>query len=183
MSLELYDQVMNAHRAVTRPRLYLDLDGVLADFDRGYIERFGKHPREVEDAELWQNLNATPDFFDTLHPMPDALQAFAWLGHLGPTILTACPRTNYHDAAANKRRWVRRHLGPDVTVLPCMGGTNKPVFMHAAGDVLVDDFEKNVRAWRAAGGVGILHRGDWAETLEALSVIFLPGIVGTTCNL
>lgn len=171
MSLELYDQVMNTQR---KPRLYLDLDGVLADFDRGYIERFGNHPREVGDDELWRNLDATPDFFDSLHPMPGALQAFGWLRPLSPMILTACPRTNYHDAAANKRRWVRRHLGADVIVLPCMGGTNKPVFMHAPGDVLVDDFEKNTRAWRAAGGVAIQHEGDWQATLEHLAEIFLP---------
>lgn len=163
-------------------RLNLDLDGVLADFDRGYLERFGKLPSEVDDAELWRNLNATPDFFDSLHPMPGALLAFAWLRPLSPQILTACPRTNYHDAAANKRRWVRRHLGQDVTVLPCMGGINKPVFMHAPGDVLVDDMPKNVAAWRAAGGVAVLHE-DWPTTLDALANIFLPRVVITACNL
>lgn len=155
-------------------RLYLDLDGVLADFDRGYRERFGKLPSEDTDEVLWQNLNGCPDFFETLHPMPAAIGAFALLRGLQPAILTACPRTNYHDAAANKRRWVRRHLGADVTVLPCMGGTNKPVFMHAYGDVLVDDMPKNVNAWAAAGGVGILHTGDWMATFEALAKIFLP---------
>lgn len=163
-------------------RLYLDLDGVLADFDRGYLEHFGKLPSEVSDEELWQNLNATPDFFDSLHPMKGAMLAFAGLRALSPAILTACPRTNYHEAAANKRRWVHRYLGQDVTVLPCMGGTNKPVFMHAYGDVLVDDMPKNVNAWRAAGGVGVLHEGDWDDTLNRLAEIFLPRLVNSACN-
>jgi len=49
-----------------------------------------------------------------------------------------------------------------------LGGRNKWLFMHQPGDVLIDDFAKNIGPWDAAGGVGILHR-SFAETRAALA--------------
>lgn len=145
-------------------RLYVDLDGVLADFNRGCLQRFGWHPRQVTDDVLWKHLNATPDFFGTLEPCAGAIDAFHGLRWWNPAILTACPRKLYTHVANAKRDWVHRHLGKNVTVLPVQGGRNKPLFMHAPGDILIDDHARNIAAWEDAGGIGLLHRGDWNET-------------------
>lgn len=51
-----------------------------------------------------------------------------------------------------------------------LGGRHKPLFMHANGDVLIDDFEKNTQAWQAAGGVAILHR-SFEETAAAIRAL------------
>lgn len=151
-------------------RLYLDMDGVLADFDRAYEERFAVAPRSHEDAVLWANIDGCEDFFRTIPPCAGALEFFAEVAHLNPIILTACPKTGYPKAAQHKREWIREHLGADVVVLPVMGGTNKPLFMHAPGDVLIDDYRRNTEAWSAAGGVAILHR-DWEGTRRALEAV------------
>ncbi|MBU6475099.1 MAG: hypothetical protein KGQ70_03960, partial [Alphaproteobacteria bacterium] len=34
--------------------------------------------------------------------------------------------------------------------------------------ILIDDSEKNIKEWEEAGGIGIHHKGDFAETLEEL---------------
>ncbi|WP_260477050.1 hypothetical protein [Stenotrophomonas sp. 278] len=83
-------------------------------------------------------------------------------------ILTACPKSNYTVAAQQKRAWVREHLSATCLVLPVLGGVNKPLFMHQAGDVLIDDWSKNCVAWTAAGGVAIQHKGDWVATRGSL---------------
>jgi len=141
-----------------RGRLYLDLDGVMADFDAHFPAVFGLDHRSMADDAMWATINAHPSYFLDMPPCPGALEFFDDIATLDPIVLTACPRTNYANAAMQKREWVRRHLSPRTTVLPVMGGRNKPLFMHALGDILIDDFEKNTRSWSEAGGISILHR-------------------------
>jgi 5'-nucleotidase len=39
-----------------------------------------------------------------------------------------------------------------------MGGVNKAMFMHEPGDILIDDMEKNCKAWEELGGKAIVHK-------------------------
>lgn len=148
-------------------RLYLDLDGVMADFDANFPAIFGLDHRSMADDAMWAKINSHPDFFRNMPVCKGALEFYGQIRHYEPIILTACPKSNYAHAANQKRGWVREHLGLDVTVMPVMGGRNKPLFMHSPGDILIDDFERNCNAWNDAGGVGILHQ-DFTKTKAAL---------------
>lgn len=159
-------------------RLYLDLDGVMADFDAHFPALFGLDHRDLPDDEMWAKINSHPSYFLDLPPCPGALDFFRAIETLQPIVLTACPRSNYAVAARQKRQWVREHLSTKVTVLPVMGGLNKPLFMHDAGDILIDDFAKNIDAWVHAGGQGILHR-NFDETTERLAAL-LRTVAGAT---
>nr|DAU76350.1 MAG TPA: 5'(3')-deoxyribonucleotidase [Caudoviricetes sp.] len=152
-------------------RLYLDLDGVLADFDAHFEYSFGVHPRTADGAGvLWDNINSYPTFFADLPMFEDTLWFFRRVQSLNPKIITACPKTNYHDVAFQKRQWVYKNLG-DFEVLPVMGGKNKVLFMHSPGDVLVDDFEKNLKPWTKHGGVSI-HHSSLEDSLNKLETYF-----------
>lgn len=151
-------------------RLYLDLDGVMADFDRHFRETFGLDNRSLAEAALWERINTHPTFFRDLPVCDGALSFFDRFSYAAPIILTACPRTNYQHVARQKRAWVYEHLSPHCTVLPVMGGRNKPLFMHSPGDILIDDFERNIAAWDDEGGVGILHR-DFEQTKARLKAV------------
>src|SRR3546814_1150491 len=67
-------------------QLYLDCDGVLADFDRGATALLGMPPRAYEQrhgiAAFWRELARHPDFYGTLPLMPDAKELFAAVRHL-----------------------------------------------------------------------------------------------------
>ena len=151
-----------------RKRIYLDLDGVMADFDAHFPAVFGLDHKSLADDDMWGKINSHPSYFRDMPPCAGALEFFDEIRHLDPIILTACPRTNYKNAATQKRAWVRQHLSVGIMVLPVMGGHNKPLFMHAPGDILIDDFEKNTRAWEDAGGEAILHR-NFVDTAFELS--------------
>jgi 5'-nucleotidase len=153
------------------PRVYLDLDGVMADFDAHFPAVFGLDHRGMADDDMWRTINAHPSYFRDMPPCRGAIEFFREIEDLNPIILTACPRTNYANAATQKRGWVRQHLSTSATVLPVMGGHNKPLFMHALGDILIDDFEKNTRAWTEAGGISILHR-NFEDTRRYLRTAF-----------
>lgn len=150
-------------------RLYIDLDGVMADFDKYFLQEFGVESQKLDDPTLWKWINGHGNFFRNLPLCEGALEFFRSVEHLNPTILTACPKSNYAVAAVQKRQWVYEHLSKDVTVIPMMGGKNKRLFMHAPGDILIDDFEKNCIPWAEHGGIAILHK-DFESTRDNLNL-------------
>lgn len=152
---------------MSRPRLYLDLDGVMADFDAHFPALFGVDHRAMLDDDMWAQINGHPSYFRDMPLCSGAKEFFEHIAWLDPIILTACPRSNYAHVARQKRAWVREHLSTECIILPVMGGRNKCLFMHAPGDILIDDFEKNTVAWEDGGGVAILHR-DFETTRAEL---------------
>ena len=164
------DAALSARPDAPDVRVYLDLDGVMADFDAHYPAEFGQDHKSMADDDMWAKINAHPTYFEDMPLCPGAADFFAEIRHLKPIILTACPRTNYAHVAGQKRRWVHKHLSAELTVLPVMGGHNKHLFMHSPGDVLIDDYEKNCTPWGASGGVAILHK-SFSETRARLRAI------------
>lgn len=153
--------------------LYIDLDGVLADFDAAFPAVFGLDHRSMADKEMWTHINGHPTFFLDLPPCEGALEFFHDIRKLRPVVLTACNASNYANVALQKRQWVRRHLGRDVPVLPVNGGIHKPLFMHSPGDILIDDYRRNTEAWASHGGRPILHR-SWSATRAELKAMVGP---------
>lgn len=147
------------------PTVFLDCDGVLADFDRGATAVFGMPPAEFEKrfgiGRFWAKLTKTPDFFDTLELMPDAMELFEAVRHLKPVILTGLPRGKW--AEPQKRRWAERHF-PGVEVITTSAALKRE---HCSpGDALVDDRDKYRHLWEAAGGVFIHHRNAASSIAE-----------------
>jgi hypothetical protein len=151
-------------------RLYLDCDGVLADFDRGARQILGMPPRAYQAkhgiGRMWKQLAAAPDFYANLPLMPGATDLFEAVRHLQPVILTGLPLGNW--AAPQKVRWAAEHF-PGTRIITCMARDKRD--HAAAGDVLVDDMLKHAHLWEEAGGVFVHHR-TVPETLAALEPLF-----------
>jgi hypothetical protein len=144
------------------PRVFLDCDGVLADFDKGAAGVFGIPPAEYERRfglkRFWSALAATPDFFNTLDLLPDAVELFDAVGPLRPIILTGLPRGAW--AEPQKRRWAARHF-PGIEVITTKAALKRE-HCHP-GDALVDDRDKYRHLWEKAGGIFIHHRSAAAS--------------------
>lgn len=136
--------------------LFVDLDGVLVDFERGYEMLYGHHPHKVEEFKMWLTIKNNIDHWTQLPAMPGALQLWAFVARWNPTILTGCPSQGYANAAEGKRKWCVRELGSDVNVITTYS-RYKPKHMKAPGDILIDDMQKNIDRWNEAGGRGVLH--------------------------
>jgi 5'(3')-deoxyribonucleotidase len=156
--------------AKSEPRLVLDADGVLADFDRGACELLGMKPKAFiarhGRGTFWKRLAKAPNFYGSLHKMADADLLFDAVKHLKPTILTGLPMGSW--AAPQKVKWAAEHF-PGVPIITCMA-RDKHKHMHP-GDVLVDDREKHRQEYEAAGVVFIHHRNA-ADSLRQLAKIF-----------
>ena len=155
---------------MAQPRLFLDADGVLANFRKGAIELLDMRPiefiaRHGRDT-FWKRLAKAKNFYGGLPEMPDARLLFDAVKHLKPTILTGLPLGNW--AAPQKIEWAAEHF-PGVPIITCMA-RDKHQHMHD-GDVLVDDREKHRAAYEAAGIVFVHHRNA-ADSLRQLAKIF-----------
>ncbi|WP_264046820.1 HAD family hydrolase [Methylobacterium flocculans] len=148
------------------PTVFLDCDGVLADFDAGAERVFGMPPQAFEARHglkrFWSALAAHDDFFGGLPLLPDAVELYEAVRHLRPIILTGLPRGAW--AEPQKRRWAQRHF-PDVEVITTSAALKRE---HCRpGDALVDDRDKYRPLWEQAGGVFIHHRSA-AASIRAL---------------
>jgi hypothetical protein len=148
-------------------QLYLDCDGVLADFDQGATALLGLPPRAFEKrhgiGRFWQKLATAPDFYFSLPLMPDAMELFEAVRHLDPIILTGLPRGNW--AADQKVRWAAKHF-PGVPIITTMARDKRN---HGKeGDVLVDDQLKHAHLWEEMGGI-FIHHTSARETIAELA--------------
>lgn len=163
-------------------KIFFDMDGVLADFERGVTEICGvlpmsqnaKHRNPAEDDAMWEEIRKAEHFYDRLEPMPGAVEMFdAVYGRYGDRceILTGIPkpRRGILTAGEDKTQWVRRLLSEDVKV-NVVFREEKPQYCTGGGCILIDDLERNIRDWRAIGGTGIVHISV-EETMEKLREI------------
>ena len=152
------------------PRLFLDCDGVLADFDAGARVLLGMTPAQFEARhgrrEFWRRIANARNFYGTLPEMPDARRLFEAVEHLKPTILTGLPLGNW--AAPQKAKWAAEHF-PGVPIITCMA-RDKHKHMKP-GDVLVDDRERHRAAYEEAGVVFVHHRNA-VDSVHQLAKIF-----------
>lgn len=148
-------------------QLFVDMDGVLADFDTGYERVFGYRSDKLADNVDWKAVRAVPDFYLNLPPMADLDELWTHIERHNPIVLTGVP-WSVKQAPENKRAWVRKHLGPHVEIRCCR---SKEKCLHAApGDILIDDWEKYRALWIEKGGRWITHRSA-SETIRELRAL------------
>jgi hypothetical protein len=154
--------------AIRTPQLFLDVDGVAADFDLAGEKLFGMNPREAEKVfgsrRFWRMLENYPGgFFRQLPVMEGFPELFEAVKHLDPIFLTGCPLGGW--AIPQKHDWRDKHF-PGTRMITCPSAL-KYEHMTGLGDVLVDDWAKYRTAWEERGGVFILHRST-ENTLDQL---------------
>jgi 5'(3')-deoxyribonucleotidase len=112
--------------------LYIDMDGVLVDFDSGVAK---SEPDILASYEgQYDNI---PHVFSKMDPMPGAIDAFKSLQEKYDVyVLTTAPWRN-ETALQDKKDWLNKYLGDLIK--------KKVIFSHhkelLIGDYLIDDRE------------------------------------------
>ena len=172
------------------PHLYLDMDGVQADFFGAWSKRSGvEHWKAIADKEKEINelAHSNPkdvyDFFRDLEPLKGGMQVIAWLhkNKIPYTVLSAPLRGPYSQASIKaKRDWLDQyHPGSSSDAIFTQ---NKATYAMTGGvpNVLVDDFGKYLNAWSGAGGIAVKHEDEYedaatgAHNIEKLEKIYAP---------
>jgi 5'(3')-deoxyribonucleotidase len=152
--------------------IYLDMDGVVADFDEYAHRTLGLPPSEgVYPEDIWNQLASNGRIYRDLVLCEGAMLLVNTMRHIAIEhelylkFLSAVPKGNDVPwAFTDKVEWAQKHF-PDIPVM--FGPFSKDKHMHCKkGDILIDDRRSNIEEWDAAGGHGILHKGDVHHTIE-----------------
>ncbi len=161
-------------------KIYFDMDGVLANFDKGVIDYCkmapipqGTRNKDEEDL-LWSRVSNTPNFYYKLDFIDGSKDLFLSLLDKYKEkieILTGIPKPHRKvlTAGDDKIRWVKDYLSNSVKVNVCLR-EEKIKFAIDKNYILIDDYQKNIIEWENAGGTGILFTNP-KEVLEKISKI------------
>ncbi len=148
-------------------KIYLDMDGVIADFNTRFKDLSGIEPREFESKygrkAFWDFIDEENKikFWVGIPPMPGASELVSYISKHDYEILTAPSIKD--QSRLGKNLWVRNHVGdifpskPKVT-FKFSKEKHKVKQNLSQFDILIDDRQSIIDNWNNAGGFGILYQ-------------------------
>lgn len=159
-------------------KIYFDMDGVLADFNRGVKELCDMDAPSLsgpynpeQDDEMWRRIKKVNHFYLELDMMPGARELFEAVYEIYGDrceILTGVPKPErgIDTAGKDKEDWIERAFGRNIKV-NIVRRKDKVDFCTDKDCILIDDMEKNIAEWTAKGGTGIRNISA-EETMKTL---------------
>ena len=165
---KLYNEVM-PEQANGKPVVYLDMDGVIADFFGGVEKLYGvSHWKQLtsdKSKDLRQDVIdriTGTNFFETLPKFPSADPLIAMIKKFTGgkfSILTSPLRGDHDNSAKWKKVWINQNIEqPDETIVS--GRKEKYATSKGTANILVDDRPINIQKWQDKGGYGILYQAN-----------------------
>ena len=154
--------------------VYVDMDGVIADFDKSFQEITGRTSDSVQDQELWAAIDAhgKAKFFSELLWMPGGQELWKFVtdNFLKVKILSALGKSDKIDKQTTQGKlvWLRHNI-PALQLDDIILVQNKHRKKHYCkmGDIMIDDTPTVIDEWSKKGGIGILHR----TTKETINIL------------
>ena len=162
------------------PTLYLDMDGVVADWETAIADILGYKLIEGDrwPDQDWRKIIQFQRVYRDIPLLPWALEfvdeacEIARAANYAVRFLTAVPRRNdFPYAFEDKVHWANKHF-PTIPVW--FGPYSQDKQKRAApGQVLVDDRMTNINEWIAQNGIGIYFHRNPDAVLAILRNILL----------
>jgi len=165
---KLYNEAM-PEKTNGKPVVYLDMDGVLADFFGGVEKLYGvSHWKQLtsdKSKDLRQDVIdriTGTNFFETLPKFPSADPLIAMIKKFTGgkfSILTSPLRGDHDNSAKWKKIWINQNIEqPDETTVT--GRKEKYAITNGTPNILIDDRPVNIQKWQDKGGYGILYQAN-----------------------
>ena len=161
-------------------KIFCDLDGVLADIDKKIKEIYSEYTRDmyITDSKvrksIWRAISQYQkdggEFWYDLDMLPDAMVLWDYISKYPDTEILTATGDPMFNSGKQKVRWVKEKLG-NVKVNLSRNSADKAKFA-APNHILIDDAEKSIVPWNAAGGIGILHTSA-TDTISKLKELGL----------
>lgn len=153
-------------------KIYLDMDGVLCDFEKRYTQLYDEYPQAKRERKLfsenWHDFVKTGQF-EKLDYFPGAKDLMRYVDSLKipVEILSSSGGELYHKVVERqKKNWLSRH-GITYKANIVTGRKEKAAYAKS-NIILIDDTEQVIQFFNEAGGIGILHKsfGKTKEIIE-----------------
>lgn len=151
------------------------MDGVLADMFGEVARREGvehwRKARKIKDRV--DQVAKDPGFFEELPPLPNAGKLVKGVANIAGSfsILSSPLMSRVEQSSEEKAEWVKRYLSK-YPVDSVLFDHHKEKFAKQADgtpNILIDDWDSNIKLWEANGGIGILYKdSNWETALKKL---------------
>ena len=143
--------------------IYVDMDGVLADFFGEWSKSQGvSNWKDIKDPmKAIGDIKSIDDFWLNLPVLPQAKNLLNLIKKIkGSYNICTSPLADDPRSAPHKREWIKKNLAffPPKNIYITH---NKPQFAKnedGTPNILVDDYGVNIDAWEAAGGIGFKYK-------------------------
>lgn len=139
-------------------QVYIDMDGVVADFDLGIRGTYGCEYKDIDQAGFWNEDIATKKFYENLPTLTAGMEMVRMIAEDHPVcFLTSTGGGRLHnEIARQKLLWLRTQGLGQHAVIFCLDTAQKGMFVQP-GAILIDDRQKACDAWEAAGGYAMQY--------------------------
>ena len=153
------------------PEIYCDLDEVLVDFMRGADAAVGGSFVKTDKDERWDAINQTKGFWANLGWKPNAKRLHDFIMRYNPHVLSAYAGRD-PTSRLGKMKWLKKNTKFKRANIHLVKRAQKKDYAKTDGqpNILIDDYNKNIREWEAKGGIGI-HHTDVGKTISELKRI------------
>jgi nicotinamide mononucleotide adenylyltransferase len=158
LSLPIFEQ----ENMEDKYKIYLDMDGVIVDFDKRFTDLAGMGPREYESSfgkeKFWDFIDSKEKgggvgFWVGMPWMPGGPELYNRVAQHNHALLSSPSRSE--SSKLGKRLWKKKYT-PNTDLILSLAANKKN---YADGNsILIDDRESNIQQWREAGGIGILYK-------------------------
>lgn len=156
-------------------KIYLDMDGVLCDFNKRFVEVHSIDPDSIRgtftETPEWEQF-VNENHFATLDWFPGGKELWGYVSSLGVRleILSSSGGHRFYDMIAEQKKTWLRNNGINIPVKIVPGKRYKKDFAYST-HILIDDTERNVVEFIEAGGLAFLHK-DVRTTIKNLGLFF-----------
>ena len=169
-------KLYNEDMADGKPIVYLDMDGVLADFFGGVEFLYGvEHWKELTNdktkdlkKQVIDRITGT-DFFAVLPKFPTADTLIDMVKKFtgGKFSINTSPlRGDHENSAKYKKVWISNNIEtPDEIIVTGRKESYAKDKGTGTPNILIDDRPVNIERWQSAGGYGILYQAN-RDSLE-----------------
>jgi len=141
--------------------IYVDMDGVLCDFVKQVETVHGfkiNNWSRMQPADRWVKIRAYKRFWSDMPWYPGSRQMWSYIQKYDVKILSAFVRESHDpNCRQGKLTWIQKHLGLPTNKIHLVKRHQKQDYAKTGGkpNILIDDFEKNIKQFNARGGIGI----------------------------
>ena len=146
--------------------IYVDMDGVLADFFGEWakimqVDHFTKIDKEHDIKDALQKIRDTDEFWLKLPLLPQAKQLLSLIKQIkGEYNICSSPLADDPRSEPHKREWIEKNLAffPPKNVYITHNKAQFATKEDGTPNILIDDFGKNINQWESAGGIGFKYK-------------------------
>jgi len=164
MKIQGPDKILFAKKEKEEIRILIDINGVLADFDkascevcdidinseevRKHLRSGGRIDKFINDDKMWDKIRAKGvSFWEDLELLPWAKELYNALKTKSEMVAFLSSPSDNSDCAAGKVKWIKKHFDTKSFII-----TPQKHFCATPNSILIDDTQKKIDEFSKYGG-------------------------------